>query len=284
MKAVASAGAHAVTATDHRIGTGRGTLFARRWVPRDVRPDAPAPIVLFHDSLGCVELWRNFPEQLAVATRRSVVAYDRLGFGRSDDHPGPLPLTFIQDEAAVVLPRVCDALGIDVIVPFGHSVGGGMAIATAARWPDRCAAVVTESAQSFVEDRTRAGLQAARAEFSRPGQLERLARYHGAKARWVLDAWIETWLSPAFADWRLDDDLRGVRCPALALHGDQDEYGSAEHPGRIARLTHGPSRAVILEGCGHVPHREQPDRVLAEVAEFLAIPSSGVAQRHTARR
>jgi len=277
MKAVASAGAHAVTATDHRIGTGRGTLFARRWVPRDVRPDAPAPIVLFHDSLGCVELWRNFPEQLAVATRRSVVAYDRLGFGRSDDHPGPLPLTFIQDEAAVVLPRVCDALGIDVIVPFGHSVGGGMAIATAARWPDRCAAVVTESAQSFVEDRTRAGLQAARAEFSRPGQLERLARYHGAKARWVLDAWIETWLSPAFADWRLDDDLRGVRCPALALHGDQDEYGSAEHPGRIARLTHGPSRAVILEGCGHVPHREQPDRVLAEVAEFLAIPSSGVA-------
>ena len=277
MKAVESTGARAVTATDHRIGTDQGTLFARRWVPGDVRRDSPAPIVLFHDSLGCVELWREFPEQLAVATRRSVVAYDRLGFGRSDEHPGPLPLTFIRDEAATVVPRLCDALGLDMIVPFGHSVGGGMAIATAARWPERCAAVVTESAQSFVEDRTRAGLEAARVECARPGQLERLARYHGAKARWVLDAWIETWLSPEFADWHLDEDLGGVRCPALALHGDQDEYGSAEHPGRIARLTQGPSSAMILEGCGHVPHREQPARVLSEVTRFLTAHSTDAA-------
>ena len=275
MKAVASTGAHAVTATDHRFKTEQGALFARRWVPRDAPRDARAPIVLFHDSLGCVELWRDFPEQLALMTRRSVVGYDRLGFGRSDEHPGPLLLTFIRDEAATVVPRLCDALGLDMIIPFGHSVGGGMAIAT--RWPERCAAVVTESAQSFVEDRTRAGLQAARVEFARPGQLERLARYHGEKARWVLDAWIETWLSPAFADWSLDEDLRNVRCPALALHGDQDEYGSPEHPGRIARLTQGPSKGVILEGLGHVPHREQPARVLAEVAKFLASRSSGVA-------
>jgi pimeloyl-ACP methyl ester carboxylesterase len=270
MKAVASSGNDAVTTSDHRIGTEQGTLFARRWLPRDAPRDAAASIVLFHDSLGCVELWRDFPDQLALATRRSVVAYDRLGFGRSDEHPGPLPLTFIHDEAETMVPRLCDALGLDTIVAFGHSVGGGMAIATAARWPDRCAALVTESAQSFVEDRTRAGLQAARVQFARPGQLERLARYHGAKARWVLDAWIETWLSPEFVDWHLDDDLARVRCAALAIHGDEDEYGSAEHPGRIARLTQGPARAVILAGCGHVPHREQPARVLAEVAEFLA--------------
>jgi pimeloyl-ACP methyl ester carboxylesterase len=205
-----------------------------------------------------------------MATGRSVVAYDRLGFGRSDAHPGPLPLTFIRDEAATVVPRLCETLGLDAIIPFGHSVGGGMAVATAARWPERCAALVTESAQTFVEDRTVAGLRAARLEFARPGQLERLARYHGAKARWVLNAWIETWLSPEFADWRLDDHLRAVRCPTLALHGDRDEYGSAQHPERIARLTNGPSRAVLLEGCGHVPHREQPMRVLAEVASFLA--------------
>ena len=267
----------AVTATDHRIGTERGTLFARAWAPTDVRRDLDATILLFHDSLGCVDLWRDFPQRLAVATHRSVVAYDRLGFGRSDAHPGRLPVTFIRDEAATVVPRVCETLGLDAIIPFGHSVGGGMAIATGARWPERCAAVVTEAAQTFVEDRTVAGLRAARSDFDRPGQLERLARYHGAKARWVLDAWIETWLSAEFADWRLDDDLRAVRCPALALHGDQDEYGSPEHPGRIARLTQGPSKAVVLEGCGHVPHREQPARVLAEVGEFLASRSSGVA-------
>jgi len=86
----------------------------------------------------------------------------------------------------------------------------------------------------------------------------------------VLDAWIETWLAPAFARWSLDDDLRQVRCPALAIHGDRDEYGSLQHPERIARLTPGPSRAVIMEACGHVPHREQPERVLHEVTQFLA--------------
>lgn len=257
------------TAGDHWITTDNGTLFAKAWLPSDRRETDPT-ILLFHDSLGCVDLWRDFPQRLAVRTRLPVVGYDRLGFGRSDAHPGPLPLSFIRDEAATVVPRLCEALALDTIIPFGHSVGGAMAIATAARLPEHCVAVVTESAQSFVEDRTVSGLRAARVDFARPGQLERLARYHGAKARWVLDAWIETWLSPAFADWSLDDDLRRVRCATLALHGDQDEYGSVQHPERIARLTQGPSRAVILHGCGHVPHREQPTRVLEEAARFLA--------------
>jgi pimeloyl-ACP methyl ester carboxylesterase len=263
-----------VTASDQWIATEHGGLFARAWAPSDLQPEAQATVLLFHDSLGCVDLWREFPAQLATATGRRVVAYDRLGFGRSDAHAGALPLTFIRDEAAMVVAQLREALGLDAIIPFGHSVGGGMAIATAARWPEHCVAVITEAAQTFVEDRTAAGLRAARVDFSKPGQLERLARYHGAKARWVLDAWIETWLSPAFAGWSLDEALRDVQCPALAIHGDSDEYGSVEHPEWIARLTNGPARAVILEGCGHVPHREQPARVLDEVVRFLASVSA----------
>ena len=257
------------TTSDHRVDTASGWVFARQWVPSELRTDVGAPILLFHDSLGSVDLWRDFPAQLAIVTQRTVVAYDRLGFGRSAAHPGPLALTFIQDEAEHCVPRLVDALGIARFVAFGHSVGGAMAIAAAARWPERCAAVVTEAAQSFVEDRTRSGLRAAQVDFARPGQIERLARYHGAKARWVLDAWIETWLAPDFADWRLDPDWHPVRCPILAIHGDQDEYGSVEHARRIADLTQGPSRVVILEHCGHVPHREQPGRVIDEVASFL---------------
>ena len=255
--------------SDHWVPTEKGTLFARAWVPSSPRNDSDATILLFHDSLGCVDLWRDFPQQLAVATRRSVVAYDRLGFGRSDAHPGMLPPTFISDEATTTVPRLSDALGLGALVLFGHSVGGAMALSAAARWPERCASVVTESAQSFIEDRTLAGIRAARDDFEQPGQLERLARYHGPKARWVLDAWVVTWLAPAFAGWRLDDELRCVQCPTLALHGDRDEFGSVEHAERIARLTRGPSRAAILEGCGHVPHREQPARVLDEVTRFL---------------
>jgi len=225
--------------------------------------------LLFHDSLGCVDLWRDFPERLASATRRVVVAYDRLGFGRSDPYPGLLPAHFIRDEAVNSVASLQEQLGLGVFIPFGHSVGGGMAVATAARLPDLCTALVTESAQAFVEDRTLAGIRAAKAAFQEPGQIERLERYHGSKARWVLDAWTETWLSPAFAHWTLDEDLKQVRCPALAIHGDEDEYGSERHPKRIARLTPGPSEPVILSSCGHVPHRERPEEVLREITDFL---------------
>lgn len=258
-----------VTASEHWIGTKRGSLFAKSWTPSGARP-AAATILLFHDSLGCVELWRDFPEQLARATAMRVVAYDRLGFGRSDAFPGVLSTTFIQDEAELVVPRVRDELRLASLVPFGHSVGGGMAVATAARHGDACVALVTESAQSFNEQRTLDGVLAARVAFAQPGQLERLTRYHGDKARWVLDAWTETWLSPAFAQWTLDNELREVRCPTLAIHGDADEFGSALHPERIASLVTGPARALLLAGCGHVPHREQPERVLDEVVRFLA--------------
>jgi len=261
-------------ASDHWVITESGRLFVRRWRPSNLPGDPDGTILLFHDSLGCVDLWRDFPQQLAIAARRPVVAYDRLGFGRSDAYPGTLPLTFIRDEAISVVPLLLESLRLDAIIPLGHSVGGAMAVATAAHLPDRCATVITESAQSFVENQTLAGLRASRAKFEQPGQVERLAKYHGPKARWVLDAWIGTWLAPAFAGWRLDDDLRSVRCPVLALHGDQDEYGSIQHPERIARLSAGPSRVVILEEGGHVPHRQKPALVLREITKFLNSYSS----------
>lgn len=125
-----------IAASDHWVGTEGGKLFAKVWAPADPCAEAAA-ILMFHDSLGCVELWREFPERLAAATGRRVVAYDRLGFGRSDAHVGNLPLTFIRDEAETVAPRLCEELGLHTIVPFGHRVGGAMAVATAARWPER---------------------------------------------------------------------------------------------------------------------------------------------------
>ncbi|WP_328702649.1 alpha/beta fold hydrolase [Belnapia mucosa] len=261
-------------AADHWVETPGGRLFARSWQPEGSAAEAGPTVVLIHDSLGCVELWRDFPAALATALGRRVVAYDRLGFGRSDPHPGPLPPDFIRGETEAGLLPLCEQLGIGRMVPFGHSVGGGMAVGAAARLPERCAALVTVSAQTFVEDRTLAGLREAEAGFRDPAQMQRLARYHGAKAEWVLEAWLGTWLAPEFAGWTLDADLARVRCPLLALHGDRDEYGSARHPERIVAGAAGPSRMVLLPGCGHVPHREGPEAVIEEVARFLAQPST----------
>lgn len=263
---------HAVVATtDHFVEHDAGHLFARRW---QVDPDADgggrAPIVLFHESLGCVALWRDFPQRLAQASGRDVVAYDRLGYGASDPHPDRLALTFIEDEADAGFRCVREAFGLDTFVAFGHSTGGSMAAACAARAPEACRALVTVSAQAFVEARTRAGVAAARVKFAQPQQRARLATYHGDKVAWVLDAWYGAWLSPAFAGWTLDADLRRVRAPTLALHGDRDEYGSTAHAQRIAACVGGPSRFELVTDCGHLPHRDQPDLVIARVCDLLA--------------
>ncbi len=250
---------------DRTIRAKTGDVFARLWWANAELDGAPPPFVLFHDSLGCTELWRGFPQALAAATGRPVIAYDRVGFGRSDPFPGPLPADFIAAEGRDTLPLLHETFGFSRFIACGHSVGGGMAVETAARHPDTCLALVTMGAQAFVEERTLAGIRAAKADFTAPEGLARLERYHGDKAGWVVDAWTETWLSPAFAGWTLDAALARVARPVLAIHGAADEFGSAEHPRRIAE---GRGRAEILAGIGHNPHREAEDQVLRLIGEF----------------
>jgi len=246
------------------IETEGARLFSAAWTPPT--GGEGAPIVLFHDSLGCVALWRSFPARLAAATGRRVIAYDRLGFGRSDPRPGRLEFDFIAQEGRTVLPLLASTYGFDEFVACGHSVGGGMAVETSGAFPDMCRATVTIAAQAFVEPRTLDGIRVAQREFSDPANMERLARYHGGKAPWVADAWIGTWLSPAFAHWTLDEALGRLRCPVLAIHGDQDEYGSQAHAHRIAD---GRGSVRILAGTGHVPHRECEELLSAVIARFL---------------
>jgi len=266
--AAAAAASGVLHAVDHFVPLRHGRrLFAREWRPP--QPAKATPIVLLHDSLGSVELWRGFPAALVQATGRQVVAYDRLGFGRSDVRDGVLPPTFIKEEAEHYLPAVFDHFRLSRAVLFGHSVGGAMAAACASRHPEACAAVVTEGAPAFVEDRTVRGLREAKANFQHAEQLDRLKRYHGEKARWVVDAWTETWLGPVYAAWHVATEAPAVACPFLVLQGDSDEYGSMQQPEAYAKLSRGPSQLVVVRDCGHVPHREQPDAVLAAVTDFL---------------
>jgi len=256
-----------ISTREHWIDTPHGQLFAQSWSPAE---ECAAPIVLLHDSLGCVALWRDFPMRLAQASGRRVIAYDRLGFGRSSAYPGLLPASFVQDEALGSFQELCQKLKLNQFVVLGHSVGGGMAVGCAAVHQEACQGLITESAQAFVDAATLDGIRAAERQFAEPGQLERLQKYHGDKADWVLRAWIDTWLSDAFSQWNLDEQLSHVRCPLLCLHGDRDEYGSPPHSERIAAQASGPASVHILADCGHVPHREYPDAVLAAVCAFLA--------------
>jgi pimeloyl-ACP methyl ester carboxylesterase len=273
-------GAAEMVISEHRIASAQGEVYACRWQPAqaDTQAETQAsnevPIVLLHDSLGSVELWRDFPAALCVATGRVVIAYDRAGFGRSAVRVDPLAADFITREAQQGFAAVREHFALEQFILFGHSVGGGMAVHCAAQWPQHCVALITESAQAFVEDRTVAGIEEARELFADPAQRERLARYHGERTDWVLNAWIGSWLAPSFADWSLRAVLPQVRCPLLAIHGEEDEYGSPAHPELIVALAGGATQCAVLPGVRHVPHREASGQVLTLVTDFLQACSS----------
>ncbi len=252
------------TYSDQFINVPGGNIFVRRW-----KQGAGTPIILLHDSLGSVELWRGFPEALAAALGREVIAYDRLGFGKSSPRSDKLTINFIREEGEIYFKALKEALGIKNFALFGHSVGGGMAVVIASIYRDECEGVISESAQAFIEPFTLEGIRKAKKQFENPNYFAKLEKLHGTKAKWVLDAWTESWLAPEFSDWTLDEHLKLVKCPILAIHGEYDEFGSYEFPKRIVKLAGGHAEQALISKCGHVPHREKKEEIIKLTAGFL---------------
>ena len=85
-----------------------------------------------------------------------------------------------------------------------------------------------------------------------------------------MDAWVKTWLHPDFSKWSLESHLRNILCPVLAIHGSEDEYVTEACPKRIAELVATDAEALILDGIGHVPHKEVPSDIIAATEKFLS--------------
>ncbi|RKG54799.1 alpha/beta hydrolase [Acinetobacter cumulans] len=252
----------------YQVPFGTLLLNARSWQSVDVNAEL-APIILLHDSLGSVDLWRDLPAQLAHLSKRKVYAYDRLGFGLSDACMALPALDFVLSEAQQAFQAVIDYFQLSHFVVMGHSVGGAMAFAIAAQEAERCVGLVSIAAQFEVEEQTLQGIMLAKKGFQQAGQLERLEKYHPQKAQWVLDAWTETWLAPEFQSWNLATVLPKVSCPSLIIHGELDEYGSVNQAQQLFDGVDGRAEMHILEGLHHLPHKEQPELVLQIIQEFL---------------
>jgi pimeloyl-ACP methyl ester carboxylesterase len=243
----------------------------RLWVqihPAPTAADARAPLVFLHEGLGCVRFWRDLPARLTRQTGRAAVVFDRRGYGRSSPCGEPRRIDYLHVEAHRYLPALLDRLAIPRAVLIGHSDGGTIALLFGAKFPQRCAGIVTEAAHVFVDKTTLAGTRAAAAAYR--GKLRsRLKRYHGDQTDAVFFAWADTWLVPWFREWRITDDIAVVRCPVLAIQGAADPYGE---PARVEAIVHsvsGPARPLILPPVGHPPHLEACEAFVAAVAEFI---------------
>ncbi len=227
------------------------------------------PLVLLHEGLGCLALWRDFPEALGQSTGRQVWALERRGHGGSaplgeeDFHPGWLDV-----EGLDRLPRHLDQLGVGPCVLIGHSDGGTMALLCAVAHPDRIRGVITLAAHVTVDEHTVQGVRSAGETFRTGTLAERLRRYHGTRTESLFWRWHDTWLSPAHRSWSLLDRLPQIRCPVLAIQGEDDPYGLPAQAEAIALATGG--RSVLLPACRHAPHLEAREATLAAITIHLA--------------
>ena len=227
---------------------------------------ARAALVLLHEGLGSVGLWRGFPAALAQATGRRVLAFSRFGHGRSEPPPRPRTPRFFHEEALEVLPEVLAQLEAPEPVLVGHSDGGSIALIHAAAHPVRGLALLAPHV--VVEQLTVDAIRRTDAEYAEGALRGRMSRHHDDVDA-AFRGWRDVWLDPEFPPWTIEEETARVGVPVLLVQGADDPYGTLLQLDRIEARVRGPVQRLVVPG-GHAPHLEQPDAVVGAVAAFAA--------------
>lgn len=232
--------------------------------------EAPT-LVLLHEGLGCVDLWKDFPSRVQEETGLNVFAYSRAGYGRSDQVDLPRPLTYMHHEGLSVLPQVLDAAGLSNVVLLGHSDGGSIALINAGGVNDpRVRGVMTMAAHVFNEDICVENIEYAKKFYETGNLREGLKRYHGDNVDNAFLGWNGAWLDPGFLEWNLEEFLPKIKVPTMVIQGIDDEYGTLRQVDAICNQVGGATEKLVLDACKHSPHKDQPDAIIKSIKQFTS--------------
>lgn len=250
---------------------GRQVRIEHQWLNRD---KAGAPLIVFlHEGLGSLSMWRDFPQRLCDALGCRGLVYSRPGYGSSTPRATAEAwgLDFMHRQAQQVLPAFLQAVGVDAATDklwlLGHSDGGSIALLYAASFPQRLTGAIVLAPHILVEDLSVSSIAKTRAAYLETDLRQRLARHHDDpdSAFW---GWNDIWLRPDFKHWSIEEEISAIACPLLAVQGLDDEYGTlAQIRGIASRVPR--TELVELPDCGHSPHRDQPDKLIAAITAFL---------------
>lgn len=264
---------------------------------RFVEAGAGTPLVLLHDALASHETFLPTIEHLAAPSSPfRVIAPDLPGFGASEK-PDPQRYAYGWDGFADSIADLVAALGLGRVHVCGHAMGGGVALALAARHPALVHKLVLVDALVYPIDEhylDRAGRVPVLG-----GVLWRQVMGHALFRTYVegsvyagctdvpagrVDAFFASFNAPAArqaahativakADTRpLVARLPRVTAESLVVWGRDDRMAPVEHGRRLARALK--ARFEVLE-CGRCPPDEEPEPFAAVVASFLqSAPSS----------
>ncbi|MDL5159671.1 alpha/beta fold hydrolase [Actinomycetospora termitidis] len=252
------------------------------------------PVLLLHGSGPGATGWSNYHLNIpALAERFRVIAWDAPGWGQSDAAPSAE-----YDHPAAVI-ELLDELGIEKAALVGNSMGGMVAVAVAARYPDRVSHLITMGSGSFPDvpplfgpgDGPSEGLKILIEGYRNPTPAtmmrlvqimtfapefatEELAamRAEAASARPDhLENFLEGLPTGGAVSRPVDPaEVRGITAPTMLVHGRDDRVVHHEHSLRLLSMIPD-ARLVLFNRCGHWAQIEH-------AAEFNRLVSSFVAE------
>ena len=250
---------------DSFVEAGGGRLHVR---VHEGRRDAGPPVVFLHEGLGSLALWRDFVDDVRAALGDvTTIAYSRHGYGRSAVATGPRAVTYMHDEALIVLPALLAELGIEHPLLVGHSDGASIAIIHAGSGHP-VAGLVLIAPHVFVEEVGIEGIEAARVAYDIGDLRDRLDRHHDDVDA-TFRGWNDIWLAPEFRAWNIETYLPAISAPVLVVQGDHDQYGTLAQVDAIERGVAGRFERLVIAGAGHAPHQQADADVVAAIRRFV---------------
>jgi len=215
------------------------------------------PLVLLHGFQAGADIWypHTFP---ALAAKRHVLALDLPGFAYS----GTLG-TYTTESYAHFLRAFLDTIGFDQIDLLGHSMGGQLAVATAAAAPDRIHKLVLVSS---------AGLPRSESPIAALAIFADRSTFHLRLYPTVVRLATRVRAGRACMKMIREDSVYGLlsdlTMPTLVVWGSRDRLVPLEHATIFARAIPN-ARLAIMRGCGHLPFYQNPSQFERLVLSFL---------------
>ncbi len=232
--------------------------------------DNTSPIILLHEGLGSVSMWKDFPAQLAETTKHKVLTFSRRGYGRSSPCGVPRPVNFMHREALTFLPLFLKSMDIKNHYLYGHSDGGSISLiyAGGAEAPG-LKGIITEAPHVICEQRIVDAIEQAAKNYKNGDLREKLKRYHLDNVDCAFEGWKSAWLNSDFLNWNIEKYLSKIDVPVLAIQGKEDQYGSFVQMELIKKGMCEKADLLELDDCGHSPHAEKTDAVLNAAKKFI---------------
>lgn len=246
------------------------------------------PVVLIHGLACGKRMW--FHQVRALSSHYRVITYDQRGHGLTDapDDPTRYSTAHLAQDLAAVL----DGLGLDRVVLVGFSMGGGPALAIAARMPERISHLVLADvgagaddgwkiqwlAQRWVEFGEREGTDELVADMLR-SELFKFYANRGSRCRHHMAGLIRATppiglrhtLSEVLAKrkslFRMSGALKSIKVPTLVMLGQHDYL--CRNSSRLMADTIPGAQFARIAGAGHMSPLEEPRQFNAALLDFL---------------